>query len=346
MACLKPRRAFDELPFEVVEAVTAFLDLRDIRNLRLVSQTIAAKSGRGTFKKYFANKTINWKSTAELRSFVQMTKPQRMGCFLKSLAIRGRATTASRTFSKELALLTEALENLRRNSVYGGLETVILTVHGQSVFDINMTMPEKFQNWRSVWQVAFQTFHIATQTLADSSISVQKWIYSEVSIVAALHVTKIAPVLERVDLSKTLVNLKSLSLSLSHHLEENLNNETSEFSLAAGQGHVDDIKRLLALCPNLGSLELHWYNLHSYEISGAQTEEQGFFSKIAQLDNHFSKLRHCRLDGIDTIGTALPAFFKQTTQLTRLTMDHVYLRVRLSNKPPAPLDLPTLGKSS
>lgn len=127
MACLKPRRAFDELPFEVVEAVTAFLDLRDIRNLRLVSQTIAAKSGRGTFKKYFANKTINWKSTAELRSFVQMTKPQRMGCFLKSLAIRGRATTASRTFSKELAFLTEALENLRRNSVYGGLETVILT---------------------------------------------------------------------------------------------------------------------------------------------------------------------------------------------------------------------------
>lgn len=138
--------------------------------------------------------------------------------------------------------------------------------------------------------------------------------------------TKIAPVLERVDLSKTLVNLESLSLSLSHHLEENLTNETSEFSLAAGQGHVDDIKRLLELCPNLGSLELHWYNLHSYEISGAQTEEQGIFCKIAQLDNHFSKLRHCRLDGIDTDGTALLVFFKQTTQLTRLTMDHVYLK--------------------
>lgn len=56
MAFSKPRRAFDELPFEIVEAVTAFLELQDIRNLRLVSQTVAVKTGRRTFKKYFARK--------------------------------------------------------------------------------------------------------------------------------------------------------------------------------------------------------------------------------------------------------------------------------------------------
>lgn len=133
MASSKPRRAFDELPFEMVEAVTAFLELQDIRNLRLVSQTIAVKSGRRTFKKYFANKTINWKSRTELRSLVQMTQPQRMGCFLKSLTIKSHAPTASREYSKEIALLTEALTNLRHNSVYGGLESVILTFKGQSV---------------------------------------------------------------------------------------------------------------------------------------------------------------------------------------------------------------------
>jgi len=70
MASSKPRRALDELPFEIVEAVTAFLELQDILNLRLLWQTVAVKSGRRTFKKYSANETLNWKSTTELRSLV------------------------------------------------------------------------------------------------------------------------------------------------------------------------------------------------------------------------------------------------------------------------------------
>lgn len=330
MASSKPRRAFDELPFELVEAVTAFLELQDIRNLRLVSHTIAVKSGRRTLKKYFANKTVNWKSRTELRSLVQMTQPQRMGCFLKLLTIKGHAPTASREYSKEIALLTEALTNLRHNSVYGGLESVILTVKGQSVVRKGgRAFPDTFPHWRSFWQTASETLEITFQALAESGVSVLKLdIFGSIKR-CSLACNKIAPLLERLELSKTLINLKQLSLSLSHHLGEEVessHDETPEIDLAAGQGYVNDIKRLLELCPHLESLELHWYNLRRHELSGAQIEERGFFSKIAQLDNHFSQLRHCRLDGIYTDGTALLAFFKQTTQLTSLTMDRVHLK--------------------
>lgn len=333
MASAQPQRAFDELPFEVVEAVTAFLELGDICNLRLVSRTIAAKSGRGTLKKYFANKTINWTSTTQLQSFVELTRPQCMGCFLKSLTINDRAPTGSRTFSEEIALLTEALTNLRHNSVYGGLQAVILTVHGQSiVHNGSMVFPESFPNWRSVWQTAFRTFEITSQALADSGVSVQKLdIFGSINR-CSLACNIIAPTLERVNLSKTLMNLKHLSLSLSHHMVEEVeevedsNDETAEVGLAAGKGYVDDIKRWLERCPQLERLELHWYKLRSHELSEAQIEEQRFFSQIAQLDNHFSKLRNCRLDGIHTDGDSLLAFFRQTIQLASLTMDHVHLK--------------------
>ncbi|KUL84868.1 hypothetical protein ZTR_08198 [Talaromyces verruculosus] len=274
MASSKPRRAFDELPFEIVEAVTAFLELQDIRNLRLVSQTVAVRTGRRTFKKYFANKAVNWKSTTELRGLVQMTQPQRMGCFLKSLTIKGHAPTTSREYSKEIALLTEALTSLRHNSVYGGLESVILTIQGESVVRKGgRAFPETFPYWRSFWQTASETLEITSQALAESGVSVQKLdIFGSIKR-CSLACNKIAPLVERVKLSKTLINLKHLSLSLSHHLGEEVkspNDETLEIDLAAGQGYANDIQCLLELCPHLESLELHWYNLRRHELSGAQ----------------------------------------------------------------------------
>lgn len=330
MASSKPRRAFDELPVEIVDAVTVFLELRDICNLRLVSQTITAKSSRGTFKKYFANKTVNWESTTELQSFVQMTQPQRMGCFLKSLTIRGTAPTPSREFAEESALLTAALRNLRHNSMYGGLQSLVLTVQGQKIVQSgSMVFPESFLNWTSVWQRAYETLKITAQALADSGLFVQKLdIFGSVDR-CSIACNKIATLLERVDLSKPLFGLKNLSLSLSHHTVNNVESSqevTPEVDLATGQGYVDDIKHLLELCPHLESLELHWFSLRTYELGSAELEEQGFFNKIAQLDNHFSKLQHCRLEGIHTDGAAILAFFQQTTQISSLTMRNINLK--------------------
>ncbi|RAO73584.1 uncharacterized protein BHQ10_009596 [Talaromyces amestolkiae] len=327
MVSSKPHRAFDELPVEILDTVAAFLELGDIRNLRLVSQTIAAKSGRGTFKRYFEKKTINWESATELQSFVQMTQPQRMGCFLKSLTIRGTAPTPSHTFAEEIALLTEALTKLRHNSVYGGLQFLVLTVQGQKI--LRNAHMEAFTNWESVWQTACKTLEISSQALADSGLSVQKLdIFGSVDL-CSLACNKMALLLECVGLSKTLFSLKSLSLSLSHHIVENVQSsqdEVHEVNLATGQGYVDDIKHLLKLCPHLESLELHWFNLRTYRLGGAELEEQRFFSKIAQLGNHFSNLQHCRLEGIYTEGIAILAFFQQTTQLGSLTMRNLNLK--------------------
>jgi hypothetical protein len=157
----------------------------------------------------------------------------------------------------------------------------MLTVQGQSiVHNGGMVFPERFPNWRSVWQTAFQTLELSSQALADGGVSVQKLdIFGSINR-CSLACNMTAPVLERVDLSKTLMNLKHLSLSLSHHMVEEVdsNDETAEVSLAAGKGYVDDIKQLLELCPHHESLELHWYKLRSHELSEAQIEEQSFFS--------------------------------------------------------------------
>lgn len=200
-----------------------------------------------------------------------------MSCFLKSLTIKGHAPTASREYSKEIALLTEALTNLRHNSVYGGLESVILTIQGQSIVRKGgRAFTEAFPHWRSSWQTASETLEITSQALAESGVSVQKLdIFGSIKR-CSLACNKIAPLVERVELSKPLVNLKHLSMSLSHHLGEEVkspNDDTPEIGLAAGQGYVNDIKRLLELCPHLESLELHWYNLRRHELSGSQMKE-------------------------------------------------------------------------
>ena len=229
MVSSKARRAFDELPIEIVDAFATFLEFEDIRNLRLVSQTIAAKSSRGTFKKYFETKTINWESTTELQSLVQMTQPQRTGCFLKSLTIRGTAPTPSHTFTEEIALLTEAFTKLRHNSVYGGLQSLVLTVQGQKILrNAHMIFPETFHNWDSVWQTAYKTLEISSHALADSGLSVQELdIFGSVDR-CSLACNKISLLLEHVDISKTLFNLKNLSLSLSYHIVENVESSQEE----------------------------------------------------------------------------------------------------------------------
>ena len=163
--------------------------------------------------------------------------------------------------------------------MYGGLQSVILAIQEQSVVrNGGRAFPETFPHWRSFWQTASETLEITSQALAESGVSFQKLdIFGSIKR-CSLACNKIAPLVERVELSKTLINLKHLSLTLSHHLGEEVkspNDETPEIDLAAGQGYVNDIKRLLEPCPHLESLELHWYNLRRHEISGTQMEEQG-----------------------------------------------------------------------
>jgi hypothetical protein len=106
-------------------------------------------------------------------------------------------------------------------------------------------------------------------------------------------------------------------LSLSHHAEEDLNDK------ALGKSHAEDISRLLELCPQLESLDLHWYNLYA-ELNDTQIEERRFFGHIIQLEQ-VSQLRNCRLTGIYTSEVELLAFLQKATELVSSDMEEIHL---------------------
>jgi hypothetical protein len=128
--------------------------------------------------------------------------------------------------------------------------------------------------------------------------------------------------LDSVDLSQALAKIKSLSLSLSHHVIE----EEAPDSLPSAERHVNASGRLLGLCPKLEKLELCWYKLHSTNLSEAMIEEQRFFTHIVELAQ-LSQLRSCRLEGIETDESTLLAFFNKASQLSRLTMEEIHLKI-------------------
>lgn len=219
-------------------------------------------------------------------------------------------------------LLIEAFKNLHLNAVNGGLKAIVLSVQGRDNSDI--MPPEKIRDWKLVWQTASQTFEIVCQALADSPLRVQKLdVFTSITR-CSLACNKLAPVLGYKNISNALAKLTCVSLSLSHHLEDNPENETID-SMRLGQRYVNDIRRFLELCPYLGTLELHWCRLQPQtEQNEAQIEEGRFFTEIAKLDN-LCYLQNCQLYGIHTDEAALLAFFKQTTQLRSLTMEEIDL---------------------
>lgn len=314
--------ALDGLPTELLEGVIALLPFQDVCSLRLVSRTIAARSGHGAFRKHFTTKTVNWTSTEQMQGFVHLTQPHWMGCLLQHLIIIGIASAAS--LEHPSRLLTKAFTNLRLNSAHRGLRSIVLLVKGHDENN-NLVPCEKIRDWRQVWQTAAQTFIIMSCALAESGLPLQELdIFGSITR-CSLACNQIGPMLDSIDLSRPLEKLKSLSLSLSHHTAEDPKGKVIK-SLAAGKRHANDIGRLLKLCRQLESLELHWYNLPGTNLSNeARTEERCFFTYIVHVAP-FSQLRHCRLEGIYTDETTLLTFLKKATQLSSLSMEEIHLQ--------------------
>jgi hypothetical protein len=161
-------------------------------------------------------------------------------------------------------------------------------------------------------------------------------------------------------MSRALANLTSVSLSLSHHIEDDPESDSESESknrdrergirfYCHSQRYTSDIRHFLELCSHLKTLELHWYNLpHKSNQIEARKEEGRFFTEIVKLDR-LSQLRHCRLYGTYTNEAALLAFCKQGTQICSLTMERehspkrgqIRICVQLSDQP-----VTTLGLSS
>jgi hypothetical protein len=115
----------------------------------------------------------------------------------------------------------------------------------------------------------------------------------------SLACSKVAPVLEKASFSRMPTKLEHLRLNLSHDMVEDVedrNDKASKLGIAARTSHVNDIKSISGLRAGLESDEIYRYKLLISRLSVSQHEEQLFCNQIVHLCDHFSKLRHRRLD--------------------------------------------------
>jgi hypothetical protein len=254
-----------------------------------------------------------------MQEFVHLTQPNWMGCFLQHLTVIGRAPGVVADQEHILdKLLAKALTNLRANSTCGCLQTIVLLVQGR---DDNGIIPcEKIPDWKQVWLIAARTFEVLCHALAESELPVtQKLDIFDSVFRCSLACDQITPILDSMDLSKPLKRLKCLSLSLSNHATEDLKDKS------LGKSYAEAISEILELCPQLESLDLHWYNLY-LKMNDAHMKERRFFSHVIQ-SKQLSQLRYCKLKGIYTNEIDLLAFVKKATELSSLSMEDIHLEV-------------------
>ncbi|KAK4501476.1 hypothetical protein PRZ48_007285 [Zasmidium cellare] len=78
----------ESLSNEIFEWVVSYLNLDDIRNLRLASRSTAYKGSQDTFKSFFKSKHVDLTRT-DLSSFVRLTSQNGLGCLVEDLSLVG-----------------------------------------------------------------------------------------------------------------------------------------------------------------------------------------------------------------------------------------------------------------
>lgn len=313
----------DGLPSDILMDILDLLIFRDLCNLCLVSRTFAALCRQNNFfQNYFSTKRLKLISTEQMQEFVYLTHENRMGCLLRNLRVVGVVGIPLAARLQTLTmLLAEAFNNLRLNSAHPSLQSITLLIQTQEDGNSERVSIDKVRDWRQVWHTAAQTFQIVSLALAESALPIEILdVFGSVDR-CSLTCDQIGQCLHTLQVSRALGKLKSLSLSLSHHMVE----EDSGSRLNTVRSHTNDIARFLELCQQVQKLELHWYNLRRIKLDEADLEDRQFLAHVVQLAQ-FSQLRHCRLSGIYTDENTLLTFLQQASQLSYFSMEGIHLQ--------------------
>ena len=77
------------LPVEVVENIAALLDLRNICNLRLASQSLSAAASQGHFKTFFVARTLSLGDAHRTQRFIANVSQSALASSLQRLTVVG-----------------------------------------------------------------------------------------------------------------------------------------------------------------------------------------------------------------------------------------------------------------
>lgn len=310
----------DGIPVEIMEDIVTLLALPDICSLRLTGREVNSKSSQGIFKSYFRNKTITMSDSEQLHHAVHMTQRQKFGCLVEHLTLVGTSRNQTEWAKDATVLLGQVMKNLRLGVAGGCLLSLSLTIKDGVKYNGNSVIRDG-SDWRSVWKTAAKCFETTMQALSASELPIESLdIFSGV-ICCSLAFDRLATILE-LDLSASLQRLKRLSMSLSHHVAQKPESEEMQ-ALTTGERHTNAICTFLQHCPVLEDLHLHWYQLHTPNMTDALSEEHRFFDRVAQ-SCRIPSLKRCTLKGIRVSEAALLSFLRPM-QLNSIEMEEIHL---------------------
>ncbi|EHY58503.1 hypothetical protein ABEF92_007788 [Exophiala dermatitidis] len=327
---------FQRLPLEVISEVVSFLDLESASNLRLTSREVAANvASAPAFLAYFHCKTISLVTVVQLRQFGPMTQPGRCGRAVRHLTlISGNSARCAEWETEAIELLRVAMENIMSSGKRG--EGSGSGSPPQPLFAITLTKrkqeksPES-KNWENIWNGAAQAFRITAQAFYRSKLPLEaldvfgqpQWCSLDCGVFASTTNNLVTT-----PSSMHHWQLKRLSLSLSHHVTGDREDENRE-GLAAGRQHTQTFCDFVGLvCSSLEDLDLRWYKAHRGDtdaLTDALREEQLLFDRLGSRQFDFPRLKTCSLRGFFTTGDFLFSFLKHCPALESLMLKEIHL---------------------
>lgn len=297
----------EDIQVEIIEHITTFLRLSDIASLRLTSRTMESKASQRPFTAFFKQKDVKL-TVKTLREMVRATSPGWLGALLQRCTITGILTNATSTADEHrelVSLLAEAFNNLKRRSITDGLVSLRIRV----VASIESTQGETREtiasrSWRTVWDVALQTFNIAVAALQKSQLPVSEHldVFGSVRGCSLMCDAFLASAQKLLSV-QNFRHLKKLTVSLSAPskptTEPQIGIAATKWGAQAQSGHssiaLHGIMRLAHVMPDLEDLDLHWYNVGEDTSSSSI---QPAASQEISSGSTFTKLRACSLNGI------------------------------------------------
>ncbi|KAK2877147.1 hypothetical protein FQN49_001391 [Arthroderma sp. PD_2] len=329
-------------PDWIVEQIVAWLDLADIRSLRLTCKTVSIKSSQGRFQRLLQSKSVDLTSEA-LQTF---TATRDYSSQLKNLNLVGLARKANlqadadKRRETETSLLTEAFDEIAQCKDNGCLESLTLRVAIVYQDGTRLLPVDTRGRWgmpKRVWACAVETWQVTLRALTASQLRIKRLnVFNDADMqLCSLPCDRLNTVdLQDAGLAKSLAAVKSLSLSISDRIfdddkdmyepgEEDeyydkLETESEEETLRDFHAEAGDdnnfvgVAKLVKLCTQMEDLEFHYYRVFNRYINVAKDfRSERILQCVVELEN-LPRLRQVKLRGIQATERDLLNFIKRT----------------------------------
>lgn len=178
-------------------------------------------------------------------------------------------------------------------------------------------------DWRKVSTATAYTWHAIGSALSQSGLSVEKLNIFGNTPQCSVAIDEFAAAVGPQSFSASFANLQHLTLHISHHKTSKNDKVEERYSLAKSKISTEALRQTLGLCSPLVSLNLHWHDFASPNLTEALRGERNFLAHLSS-PNQLPTLRSLGLYGLRVREDVLLAFLKAMT-LERVALEGIML---------------------